>query len=47
MNIVEIPVIEHREVIKQIPKMKVQFVEKHVNMHRRRSKARCEDRSQP
>ena len=35
MNVVEIPVIEHQEVIKQSPKMKVQFVEKH---DRRRSK---------
>ena len=39
MNIVKI--------IKQGPEMKAQFARKHVNMHRRRSKASCEDRSQP
>ena len=44
MNIVEIPVIEHREVVKQTPEVEAQFVEKHVNMQ---AKARCEDRSQP
>ena len=46
MNIVEIPVIEHREVIEQTPE-EAWFVEKHVNMDRRRSKAGCEDRTQP
>ena len=38
MNIVEIPVLEHREVIKQTPEVEAQFVEKRVNMQRRRSK---------
>ena len=38
MKVDEVSVIEGVE---------AQFVEKHVNMHRRRSKARCEDRSQP
>ena len=39
MNIVKIT--------KQGPEMKAHLEEKHVNMHRRRSKARCEGRSQP
>ena len=30
MNIFVVPEIENREVIKQIPKVEVQFVEKHV-----------------
>ena len=47
MSIDAVPEMEHREVIKQVPEVEVQFVEKNVNVHRRRSKARCEDRSQP
>ena len=38
MNIYAVPEIEHREIIKQVPKGEAQFVKKHVNMHRRRSK---------
>ena len=34
MSIFEVPEIEHREVIKQIPEVEVQFEEKHVNVHR-------------
>ena len=46
MNIYAVPGIEHREIIKQIPEVEALFVEKRVNMHRRRPKAGCEDRSQ-
>ena len=38
VNIDAVPEIEDREVIKQVPDVEVQFVEKHVNMHRQRSK---------
>ena len=47
VSIDAVPEIEHREAIKQVPEVEVQFVEKDVNMRRRRSKARCEDLSQP
>ena len=38
MSIDVIPEIEHGDVIKQVPEVEVQFVAKHVNMHRRQSK---------
>ena len=33
-RIFEVPEIEYPEVIKQIPEVEVQFVEKHVKLHR-------------
>ena len=43
MNIFEVPETEHREVIKQIPEVDVQFVEKHVNVHRDRQHTEQEE----
>ena len=40
MSIDAVPEIEYRDVIKQIPEVEAQFVEKQVNTQRRRSKWR-------